>query len=159
MYGDTKWIDSEGNLIQERKETPFNRFIFLYEHNFIPQPSTFWRRDLYEEVGGLNPEFDMAMDSDLWVRFAEVTKIYHVRRYWSCMRLYPEHKTHRLRATAQIEDTAIRQRYYGNEADWSTQIKKIVSKLMRLVWKLFLGCYWRSSSSILRFGKPHFPTE
>ena len=25
VYGDTKWIDAEGNLIQERKEIPFNR--------------------------------------------------------------------------------------------------------------------------------------
>ena len=156
VYGDTKWIDAEDNLIQERKEIPFNRFIFMYEHNFIPQPSTFWRRDLYEEVGGLNPDFNMAMDSDLWMRFAEVTKIYHVRKYWSCMRLYPEHKTHRLRHTTHLEDSSIRQRYYGAEPDWIIRPKKIVAKSTRLLLKLGTGCYWRSSSSAFTFGKPNF---
>ncbi len=157
VYGDTTWMDAEGQLIQRRKETPFNRFIFLYEHNFIPQPSTFWRRDLYEEVGGLNPEFNLAMDSDLWIRFAEVTRIYHVRRYWSYMRFYPEHKTHRLRATTPLEDQSIRRRYCGDEPDWSPKVKKIVAKAMRLTWKLAIGCYWRGGQSALKFGMPKFP--
>jgi glycosyltransferase involved in cell wall biosynthesis len=142
VYGDTTWVDMEDQPLRNRKELPFNRFIFLYEHNFIPQPSTFWRRDLYEEVGGLNPEFDVAMDADLWIRFAEVTSIHHIRRHWSRMRLYPEQKTQRLQLKARMEGQVLRRRYFGDEPDWSFRVKKILAKGMRVTWKLAVGCYW-----------------
>lgn len=142
VYGDTTWVDMENQPLKNRKELPFNRFIFLYEHNFIPQPSTFWRRELYEKVGGLNPEFDVAMDGDLWIRFSEVTSLPHLSRPWSRMRLYPEQKTQRLQAKARAEGQVLRQRYFGPEPDWSFKAKKIVAKGMRLTWKLAAGCYW-----------------
>jgi glycosyltransferase involved in cell wall biosynthesis len=142
VYGDTIWIDDYDRLIKYRKETNFNQFIFLYEHNFIPQPSAFWRRDLYKQVGGLNPTFNMAMDTDMWMRCAQVTELHHVRRYWSRMRLYAEQKTQRLKSTTPQEDQKIRQRYYGDEPDWSFRAKKMYAKSLRLTWKLSTGCYW-----------------
>jgi len=36
----------------------------------MPQPSVFFRRDLYERVGGLNRSLKFCMDYDLWARFA-----------------------------------------------------------------------------------------
>ncbi|MGF1512400.1 MAG: glycosyltransferase family 2 protein [Elainellaceae cyanobacterium] len=141
VYGDTTWIDSSGEILRKRKELPFNRFIFLYEHNFIPQPSTFWRRDLYEEVGGLDGQFDVAMDADFWIRCSAVTDIAHVRRQWSKMRLYPQQKTQRLKERAFLEENILRERYYGPETVWSYRMKKATAKSMRLTWKLTTGCY------------------
>ena len=43
----------------------------MYGHNYLPQPSTFWRRGIYEEVRGLHPQWDLTMDADMWARFAE----------------------------------------------------------------------------------------
>ena len=63
VYGDSIWIDQGGEVIKPKREHAFNRFIWMYDHNFIPQPSAFWRRSLYERVGGLNPRFDLAMDA------------------------------------------------------------------------------------------------
>ncbi|MBW4537598.1 MAG: glycosyltransferase [Myxacorys chilensis ATA2-1-KO14] len=142
VYGDTFWIDDHDAIIQRRKETGFSRFICLYEHNFIPQPSAFWKRGLYEEVGGLNPNLNMTMDFDLWIRFSEITKVHHVRQYWSCMRLYPEQKTQRLKETAITEGCLIRQRYYGNEPSWSENVKRLLAKGLRWSWKFATGCYW-----------------
>ncbi|MBE9179728.1 glycosyltransferase [Oculatella sp. LEGE 06141] len=142
VYGDTTWIDTDGQTIKPRKELPFNRFIFLYEHNFIPQPSTFWRRSLYEKVGGLNDEFDVAMDADLWLRFSEYAQIHHIRKSWSKMRIYPAQKTQRLLVRKNVEKQLLRQRYFGNEPTWSIATKKVVAKGVRLSWKLAAGCYW-----------------
>lgn len=142
VYGDTTWIDLNGDVIKYRKELPFNRFIFCYEHNFIPQPSTFWKKDLFEEVGGLNPDFNVAMDGDLWARFSSVTTLHHVRRPWSKMRLYPEQKTQRLKERASLEGKMLRERYFGPEPDWSYQVKKKLAKGWRISWKLAYGCYW-----------------
>ncbi len=142
VYGDTTWIDTKNQVIKKRKELPFNRFIFLYEHNFIPQPSTFWRRDLYQEVGNLNPYFDVAMDADLWIRFSEVTNLYHIRRPWSKMRIYPQQKTQSLKVKAREEGKVLRQRYFGEESDFAFSFKKAFAKGIRLSWKFAAGCYW-----------------
>lgn len=142
VYGDATWIDVNGQVIKQKKEHSFNRFIWIYDHNFIPQPSTFWRRDLYEKVGGLNPSFDLAMDADLWIRFAEVSAIHHVRRIWSRIRRYPGQKNQRLRGKSDLEDLAIRCRYgLGVEPLWSRRAKKILAKGMRVTWKVVTGCY------------------
>lgn len=141
VYGDTTWIDAENRLICKRKELPFNRFIFLYEHNFIPQPSTFWRRDLHEEIGLLNPEFEVSMDADLWLRFSEKTTLHHVSRPWSCMRLYSEQKTQRLKSRADEERRILCQKYFGKESDVMFMTKRLYAKTFRLGWKLAAGCY------------------
>jgi glycosyltransferase involved in cell wall biosynthesis len=143
VYGDSIWIDVEDRPIKPKKEHPFNWFIFVYDHDFVPQPSTFWRRSLYEKAGGLDPAFQLAMDSDLWIRFAEVAPLYHVRRVWSRMRLYPEQKNQRLRAQSNQEDLVIRRRYgIAHEPAWSRTTKKIVAKGLRVGWKVATGCYW-----------------
>jgi len=110
VYGDALWIDADGGPLRCKREMGFNRFVFLHDHNFVPQPSMFWRRSLYERVGGLNPQFNLAMDSDLWDRFAQHTRIAHMGRYLSCMRYYPEQKTRSLKPAAQREDLSIRLR-------------------------------------------------
>ena len=140
VYGDAMWIDIEGRPMKPKREHPFNEFIWLYDHNFIPQPSTFWRRDLYEEVGGLDPNFRISMDADLWIRFAQVTKIHHVKRPWSRMRFYPEQKMQKLRRDGDVEDTAIRRRYLTDERSWRR--RKLLAKGMRVAWKLSTGSYW-----------------
>ena len=143
VYGDSVFIDVAGRPIKPKKEHPFNRFIWLYDYDFIPQPSTFWRRSIYEKVGGLDPAFELAMDADLFIRFAEVSPIRHVRRTWSRMRLYPEQKNQRFRARSNQEDLIIRRRYgVKNEPAWSWLARRALAKGLRVGWKLALGCYW-----------------
>ncbi len=110
VYGDSIWIDSAGRYLRPKKEIGFNRFAFLFDHNYISQPSMFWRRSLYEKVGGLDTRFNLAMDADLWERFSRHTRITHIPAYLSCMRYYPEQKTRALRPKGEIEDNEIRSR-------------------------------------------------
>jgi hypothetical protein len=126
-YGDALWIDWEGNYLRAKKEIGFNRFVFLHDHNYIPQPSMFWRRSLYEAVGGLDPAFDLAMDADLWERFSGHTRIGHIPRYLSCMRYYPQQKTRSRRGEGRIEVRTIRARSVHPFA-----MRKLPSALLRL---------------------------
>jgi len=142
VYGDATWIDVEGNPIKPKKEHSFSRFIWDYDHNFIPQPSTFWRRELYDEVGGLDPKFQLAMDGDLWARFADVTPLHHVPRLWSRMRSYPEQATQRLYARCLQESIEIRRRHRGDEPAWAVKAKFALAKSTRIARKLAGGCYW-----------------
>jgi len=141
VYGDALWIDGEGRFLRAKKEIPFNRFIFLYDHNYIPQPSMFWRRSLYTEVGGLNNNFNLAMDGDLWDRFAQRRRIAHLPRYLSCMRFYPEQKTRALRPRAQAENALLRARRMGSISKPLYPLLHPFAKALRVLLKAGKGGY------------------
>lgn len=147
VYGNSIWIDEQGLFIKPKREHGFSRFIWMYDHNFIPQPSAFWRRRLYEEVGGLDPRFDLAMDADLWIRFADVTRPRHVSSSWSRMRFYGEQKNTRLRSKSSLEGKAIRSRYLHPRSARELALKSAAARSLRVLWKLGSGCY--SASELL----------
>lgn len=142
VYGDAVWIDEADRPIRPKKEHAYSRFIWMHDHNYIPQPSTFWSSTLYRQVGGLDRQYNLAMDADLWIRFAEVTRLEHVRRVWSRMRFHPAQKMQRLRALAGEEDYRIRRRYVGDQPAYTRRAKKAVAKGWRVTRKLVTGCYW-----------------
>ncbi len=142
VYGDSFWIDADSRPIRFKKEIGFNRFIWMYDHNYLPQPSTFWRREIYDRVGGLDPRMKLAMDGDLWARFSEHTTLHHVPHAWSRMRYYPEQKNLRLRSISDEEDALIRSRYLPDEPPWQRRLKWFAAKSLRVSLKLARGAYW-----------------
>jgi glycosyltransferase involved in cell wall biosynthesis len=145
VYGDALWIDEAGRLLRPKKEIGFNRFVFRYAHNYIPQPSMFWRRKLYAAVGGLDPRFDVAMDGDLWDRFATHTRIEHLPRFLSCMRFYASQKTRALRSRARAEDADVRYRAATSLGRHLTYpLKHAAARTLRCVLKLAAGSYGAS---------------
>jgi len=144
VFGDALWIDAEGNALRPQKEIPFRRFIWLHTYNYIPGMSMFWRRTIYDRVGGLNPAFQLCFDADLWIRFSEHGKIKHVARQWSRMRFYPEQKNRRLHDQSDREDMLIRSRYWKGQAAPSTyHLCRTIALGVRIIWKLLSGCYTR----------------
>ena len=55
-----------------------NGYFGATETGFIQQESTFWRRSLWDQVGGLDLSYELAADFDLWSRFFERTTLYGV---------------------------------------------------------------------------------
>lgn len=141
VYGDSLWIDADGSYIRAKKEMAFNRFVYLFDHNYIPQPSMFWRRRLYDAVGGLNTRFNLAMDSDLWERFSQRTHIAHIPDYLSCMRYYPEQKTRAMRPQGAIEDAEIRSRSSLAALPAVQPLLRGAARGVRGVQKLLAGGY------------------
>jgi glycosyltransferase involved in cell wall biosynthesis len=146
VYGDSLWIDSDGHYLRPKKEIDFNRFTFLFDHNYISQPSMFWRKRLYDKVNGLDASFNLAMDADLWERFSRHTKIAHIPQYLSCMRYYPEQKTRALRPKGIIEDRKIRQRS-GVALSKLHPILAPIAKLQRVFMKMLAGGYYAKPSA------------
>jgi len=142
VYGDALWIDAAGDYIRPKREMGFNRFVFLFDHNYIAQPSMFWRRDLYERVRGLDRDFNLAMDADLWERFSRHTRIAHLPEYLSCMRYYPEQKTRAMRPQGRLEDARIRGRSALARLPGATPVLQRVARLQRVLAKGLAGGYW-----------------
>jgi glycosyltransferase involved in cell wall biosynthesis len=142
VFGDSTWVHEDGSPSRTKREIPFNRFIWLRTYNYIPQPSAFWKRDLYEEVGGLDSTFNLAMDSDLWIRFSDRTHLAHLSRLWSRMRMHPDQKNVRLRADSDREDARIRARC-GVASGFGGQIQRVAARAARVTWRGAIGAYWR----------------
>ncbi|MDP1523620.1 MAG: glycosyltransferase family 2 protein [Methylotenera sp.] len=145
LYGDALWIDADGKPLRAKREMNFNQFVFLHDHNYIPQPSMFWRKRLYEEVGGLDDSFNLAMDSDLWARFSEKTEIAHIPQYLSCMRFYPEQKTRSMKPAGRLEDLKIRTR--GSRLahiGFVRPMQYVLARVIRAVSKALAGGYGAS---------------
>lgn len=94
VYGDCTFIDAEDRTIGlfPAAQTNYDRLRRGYVH--IPQQSSFFRADLWEKVGPLDPSFYFAMDYDLWVRLSkEAPLVYLPGRVWASFRLHGEAKT------------------------------------------------------------------
>ncbi len=141
IYGDGRWIDADGRPIKTKREHRWNWFVWLYDHNFIGQPSAFWRSSLYREVGGIDRSFDLAMDADLWARFSERSQPHHVPRVWSAMRFYPEQKNTRLRDRSDEEIRLIRSRYVRRRGWLAERLLATAARVFRVILKAARGGY------------------
>ncbi len=93
VYGDADFIDARGRVIGRfaARQTDYRRLLHGYVH--IPQQAAFWRADLWSQVGGLDASLLFAMDYDLWVRLAKITKLQYHPRLWAEFRLHADSKT------------------------------------------------------------------
>jgi glycosyltransferase involved in cell wall biosynthesis len=78
------------------------------------QPATFWRRDVYEAVGGIDPALQFSMDYDFYLRAAHVARFGRLARCLAAFRQHPESKSARLTAVQEAEDLALRARHQGD---------------------------------------------
>lgn len=60
---------------------------------FIRQEGSFWRKSLWDAVGGINPDLHYAMDFDLWRRFAAHSPLVTVDQHLAAFRTQPQQKT------------------------------------------------------------------
>ncbi len=94
VYGDCSFIDAQDRKIGmfPAAQTDYARLRRGYVH--IPQQASFFRGDLWREVGPLDPTFYFAMDYDLWVRLAKLKPlVYLPGEVWANFRLHGDAKT------------------------------------------------------------------
>lgn len=93
LYGDANYIDAHDQVIGHfpARQTDYRRLRRGYIH--IPQQAAFWRAELWHQVAPLDPTFSFAMDYDLWVRLARISKLDYHPRVWANFRLQGNSKT------------------------------------------------------------------
>ena len=85
-------MDIEGNQQDEAWVKEWNLWRLIHHKNFIQQPSCFFRKKLFEDVGGLDLSLDYVMDWDLWIKFGAYQQGY-IHDFLSSNRVYPANKT------------------------------------------------------------------
>lgn len=94
VYGDAVYLDADGReLMPCRQVRPFDLRRLRYWSDYIVQPSAFFRRAVYEEVGGIDRDLHWSMDYDLWLKIANRHGVGHVPCVWSGYRVQDAGKT------------------------------------------------------------------
>lgn len=115
LYGNYFLLYPDGRKIAKPKIS-FDFNICLYAYLMIPQPSSFWTRNLYNAVGGLNPEFQYAFDYDFFLRAGKYLQerpgaIVHINDYWSRFRVHDTSKSVSEREKFRYEHKKIHQQF------------------------------------------------
>jgi glycosyltransferase involved in cell wall biosynthesis len=88
VEGDTVVVDAESRIVRcDRRAGPSARWM---RHGYmrIHQPSTFFRRSVYEAVGGLDDSLHCVMDTDLWYRILPAARAERLERYVGVHRVH-----------------------------------------------------------------------
>lgn len=94
LYGAAYYCDQGGQIIGSYQTEDFD-IRKLATANFFCQPSTFFRKEAFEAVGGLDDSLHYAMDYDLFVRIGQRFDCRYLPQYFSKYRLHEEAKTMR----------------------------------------------------------------
>jgi glycosyltransferase involved in cell wall biosynthesis len=95
LYGDYTYIDESGQVWRIRREIDYSWFILHYLHMlYIPTPSSFYRRRIFEEGNWIDTKFNYAMDYEFVVRLAHRGyKFQHIPALLADFRMHPASKT------------------------------------------------------------------
>ena len=102
-FADIDWVTGRPNVMDESGATvhissliPFPRqalaagiFDGRFACHFVQQEGTFWRQSLWKKAGGLNADFRLAGDLDLWRRFARHADLVMANVLFGCFRTRP----------------------------------------------------------------------
>jgi glycosyltransferase involved in cell wall biosynthesis len=159
LYGRGSYVDAEGlktgvcDWIQ-----PFDRRLFR-TFNFILQPATFWRRELWHRVGQLDVSCHWAMDWEWLIRAAGVTEPHFVPVELALWRVGPDIKTVSGGERRRAEIAAVSRRHGGilqptylvyllDRASWRAAERLGNGRTFRLLQRLAAPLRWLLKNKI-----------
>ena len=93
IYGHRIIIDEAGQEVG-RWILPRHNAEAIRHFDYVPQETLFWRKSLYEAVGGVDQSFQFAMDWDLLLRFLSAgARFYRAPYFLACFRIHNKQKT------------------------------------------------------------------
>ena len=113
-------------------------------NDFVPQETLFWRRRLWDKVGGIDPTFKFAMDWDLLLRFqAAGARIVRVPYFLAYFRIHSAQKTSAAMQTiGQPEIDLLRTRAQGRPLQ-SLELEKNPALLRYLRQSAWIEFLWK----------------
>lgn len=133
VYGDCNFINESGRVIGKFSSAQTNYRLLRQGYVHIPQQTMFFRVDLWNQVGPLDPSFYFAMDYDLWTRIAAGAEIKYVPQTWANFRLHTSGKT--IAADDRCWPEMIRVHYRDGGSFFSIIVAKYyIRKLIAPIW-------------------------
>lgn len=121
LYGKGRIIDENDKELgfYQSKTTDHNS---LAEHCPISQPTTFWRRKVYEEIGEFNEEYQFTMDYEYWIRVSKKFKLHYLKNTTLAnARVHQDAKTSSFYTKLHLDAIKVVKAHYGKvHFEWIT---------------------------------------
>ena len=91
VYGDAVTIDEAGYPLNELMFSDWD-LSDLLRFRVICQPAVFMKREVWEEVGGLNSDLHYMLDHQLWIKIASRFRVKHIPSFWAASRSHGQAK-------------------------------------------------------------------
>lgn len=112
IYGGATWIDESGDAIAPYPVRDFDRPLLAREC-FLCQPASFFRRDAFENAGGIDPRLNLTFDYELWMRLARTYEFQRIDGELALSRMHAANKTLGWRREVFRETFCVLRRNYG----------------------------------------------
>lgn len=138
LYGDVKFIDHNGIVFSEIKGLEFSKTKYLSRIGSIPQPASFFRRELLQHVGFLDESLEYCMDYEFFGRiiFSGYDNIKHVNRFLATYRFHEDSKTVAGQNVHNGHQETMKklQEKFCNENNYNVQYIHILSYFYKVLW-------------------------
>jgi glycosyltransferase involved in cell wall biosynthesis len=88
-----------------------HRFENLLTENYVSQMTAFWRRDVHDQIGYLDPSLKLAFDYEFWLRLAKRGAPLYLKEGIACFRWYETSKSGASFEIQFQEDAAVAARH------------------------------------------------
>jgi glycosyltransferase involved in cell wall biosynthesis len=143
VYGDGIKIEEETGAQRLRLFPPFDR-VSLANYESLMQPAVFWRRGLYERLGGFDSAMRYVADLDYWLRAAAAgAGIAHVDEVLAVERIHAGRLSSAQKDAMAAEDQAMRARNAGDQGGPDARTRAAARELgwQRRLWMRFMFWY------------------
>lgn len=94
VYGEGNEIDENGGLLQRFPATQeFDLWALIYIWDYILQPTTFFRKKVFDDIDFPDEKLHWCMDWDLWIRIGSCFKVAYIDYVFASSRIYAATKT------------------------------------------------------------------
>ena len=144
VYGHRILIDEHGREIGRWVLPPHEDDILSWA-DYVPQETLFWRRRIWDKVGGyIDESFQFAMDWDLLLRFRDAgAKFVCLPRFLGAFRIHPHQKTSSvIEGMGKKEMAMLRERCHGravSDEEIAQNTKWYLRKHVILDWRYRIG--------------------
>lgn len=108
VFGGCEYIDPEGKKIFTNSSGQWAVRLLRFGPQLIPQPGALYRRDAFEDLGGLSQRFGWAFDFELFLSLSETGKSVFVPEVLACFRWHPGSLSVSRRAESVKEASQVR---------------------------------------------------
>ena len=146
---ESKWLTGYCRIIDEN-DKEIRRYVTQYKNwklrkfsfnqllieDCISQPSTFWRRELLNEIGYFDESLHYAMDHDYWCRIAQKHPLHLIRVYLAEFRFTSDTKTGSGIEKTLKESREVAERY--TDSKWIL-LRQSMSNVKRIIVYKYLS--------------------
>ena len=125
-FPEIEWLKGITSYIEGDSEIPETGSCYIYNQNwirkgvyginayFIHQDSVFWRRKLWEKVGGIDTQYRLAGDYYLWLEFSKHAPLWSVNTPVSYFRKWKGQQTYSMKEYRKEQKSILGRKEAGN---------------------------------------------